>query len=103
MNKKEMIQATKEASEYYQGIAKKSSTIHELKIMPQYFEEVVSGRKCFELRKNDRDYKVGDQIKLLEYENGEYTGREAGLYLIRYILKDCPEYGLKKGYCILGL
>lgn len=39
--------------------------IHELKIIPQYFEAVVKGIKTFELRKNDRDYKVG-KMKILK-------------------------------------
>lgn len=34
--------------------------IHELKILPEYYEEVKCGNKNFELRKNDRDYKVYD-------------------------------------------
>lgn len=38
--------------------------IHELKILPEYFEAVTSGRKQFEIRKNDRDFKVGDQLIL---------------------------------------
>lgn len=76
--------------------------VHELKILPQYYKDVVSGKKRFELRKNDRDFKVGDILKLREYENGEYTGRES-YFSISYILKDCSEYGLMDGYCILGL
>lgn len=32
-------------------------SIHELKILPEYFEAVVSGNKRFEIRKNDRNYK----------------------------------------------
>lgn len=31
--------------------------IHELKILPQYFKEVVNGNKNFEVRKNDRGFK----------------------------------------------
>lgn len=50
--------------------------IHELKILPQYFEAVQSGLKTFEIRKNDRDYKVGDTLVLKEYNNEAYTGRE---------------------------
>ena len=51
----------------------------------------------------DRNYQVGDLITLREYENGAYTGREIKNLPIYFILRDCPEYGLKDGYCILGL
>lgn len=40
---------------------------HDLKIFPRYFEEVVNGSKRFEIRKNDRDFKVGDEVLLREY------------------------------------
>lgn len=76
--------------------------IHELKILPEYFNEVQSHNKQFELRKDDRDYRVGDWILLKEFENGSYTGRECGCFGITYILRNCPEYGLADGYCILG-
>lgn len=76
--------------------------IHELKISPKYFEDVKANKKHFELRKDDRDFKVGDLITLREYDNGQYTGREIINIPIRYILRDVPEYGLKDGYCILG-
>ncbi len=78
-------------------------TVHELKISPKYFEEVRKGFKTFELRKDDRNYKLCDLVTLKEYENGKYTGRELENLPITYILRDCPEYGLKEGYCILGL
>lgn len=76
--------------------------IHELKISPKYFEDVKANKKNFELRKDDRDFKVGDFITLREYDNGQYTGREIKNIPIGYILRDVPEYGLKEGYCILG-
>lgn len=77
------------------------NTIHELKILPKYFWSVMSGTKNFELRKNDRPYRVGDELLLREYDEGKYTGNRVRRK-IRYILKDCPEYGLAPGYCILG-
>lgn len=77
--------------------------IHELKISPKYFEDVRNGMKRFELRRDDRDFKVGDLITLKEYENGSYTGREIKNMPIVYILRNAQEYGLKAGYCILGL
>lgn len=76
--------------------------IHYLKILPEYYSEVALHNKRFELRRDDRDYRVGDLIYLQEWKNGSYTGRETGAYRIKYILRNCPEYGLKEGYCILS-
>lgn len=73
---------------------------HELKILPEYYDSIVSNVKHFELRKDDRDFQVGDFVILKEYSNGTYTGRETG-FQIRYILRNCTEYGLMDGYCIL--
>ncbi len=39
---------------------------HELKIQPKYFNAVLMGTKNFEIRKNDRDYHVGDRLWLRE-------------------------------------
>lgn len=33
---------------------------HNLKILPQYFEAVINGCKNFEIRKNDRFFKLND-------------------------------------------
>lgn len=77
-------------------------TIHELKISPKYFEDVKAKKKRFELRKDDRNYEVGDLITLREWDNEKYTSRTIPYIPIRYILRDVPEYGLKEGYCILG-
>jgi len=82
--------------------AKRTPATHELKILPEYFNEVMSHNKQFELRKDDRDYQVGDFLLLKEFENGSYTGRESGCFKVSYILRNCPEYGLADGYCILG-
>lgn len=42
--------------------------IHTLKTWPEYFAAIIDGRKRFELRKNDRDYQVGDLLVLQEYD-----------------------------------
>lgn len=41
---------------------------HYIRILPEYFKVVEHGKKRFELRKNDRDYKVGDNIVLQEWD-----------------------------------
>ena len=74
--------------------------IHELKILPGFFEDVLAGRKNFEVRKNDRDFREGDLLALNEYGEGGYTGR-CCLVMIDYILND-ENYCLK-GYVILGI
>jgi ASC-1-like (ASCH) protein len=42
--------------------------IHELKLQQPYFDEVWNNRKTFEIRKNDRDFKVSDTVILKEYD-----------------------------------
>ena len=77
--------------------------IHELKIKDNYYEEIVLGKKKFELRKNDRDYKVGDLITFQVVMEDGRTYSSHLLYQIVYILENVPEYGLQEGYCILGI
>ncbi len=40
------------------------TTVHHLKTWPQFFEQSRAGVKPFEVRKNDRPFKVGDIIVL---------------------------------------
>ncbi len=37
---------------------------HDLKVWPTHWELIASGRKTFEIRKNDRDYRAGDELRL---------------------------------------
>ena len=74
--------------------------VHELKISTLFFDDVAEGRKTFELRKNDRDYKVGQWLDLYECAGGAYTGRHIEAAIV-FMLEDYT--GLKDGYCILGI
>ena len=77
--------------------------LHELKIKEDYFNAILRGEKTFELRKNDRDYKVGNFIHFIKTDGLEYFGHSRDVYQITYVLKDVPEYGLDKDYCILAI
>ena len=76
--------------------------IHELKILPEYYDAVRCGDKRFEIRKNDRDYHTGDILRLKEWDGKQYTGEELDS-VVRYIYHGIDEYGLAEGYCIMSI
>ena len=61
--------------------------IHELKILPVFFTDVISGKKTFEIRKNDRPFQEGDLLALNEHDGQKYTGNSCLVY-VDYILPD---------------
>lgn len=73
---------------------------HRLKLAKMFFNAVDTGKKSFELQKNDRNYQIGDILELHEMSDGEETGRVTEKQVI-YILEGFK--GLEEGYCILGL
>ena len=75
---------------------------HFLKILPKWYEDVLNGKKKFELRRADRDFKVGDLLVLREYWKGKYTGRYTTKE-IQYIYHGDGTYGLSAEFCILGI
>ncbi len=77
---------------------------HELKIWPEYFKELMNGKKYFEIRRHDRDFKVGDMLKLREWEESmkSYTSKESTA-MITYILTSENFEGLASGYSALGI
>lgn len=79
---------------------------HEVKILPEFFAEVANGRKRFAIRKNDRDYQVGDLVRKVEIEpDGKGNYSESGMVVaveITYILRGCDFEGITDGYCVFG-
>ena len=75
--------------------------IHELKILPEYYDAVRCGDKRFEIRKNDRNFHRGDILRLKEWDGEKFTGEELDA-LVRYILFDFTG-GLQDGYCIMSI
>lgn len=76
--------------------------IHELKILPQFFKELISGSKNFEIRRHDRDFQIGDILKLKEWNHISYTGKEHRV-IITSILTSQEFQGLADNYVALGV
>ncbi|WP_295537900.1 ASCH/PUA domain-containing protein [uncultured Pseudacidovorax sp.] len=82
---------------------------HTLKTDPEVFQAVFDGRKTFEIRLNDRGFKVGDWLRLRETTHTgaeiragaplSFTGRE----LLRRVTHVLTGYGLMDGWCCLSL
>ncbi len=75
---------------------------HDLKCWPEHFEPVAHGRKTVELRRNDRNFQVGEFLYLREWEplQNAYTGRSA-YALITHIMSG-GEW-LTPGYVALSI
>lgn len=84
--------------------------IHELKTWSEHFNQVFMGHKTFEVRLNDRDFKVGDTLTLIEgdlwgdYPEGKRwfpTGRKLSRR-ITHILHG-GQFGIREGYCVMSI
>ena len=49
--------------------------IIEKKVLPEYFTDILAGKKKFELRLGDFDIQEGDTLLLKEWNGTAYTGR----------------------------
>lgn len=76
---------------------------HVLKIQPEFFNAVLRDEKTFEVRKNDRDFKAGDTLRLREYnpEIDSYSGKEIFAW-ISYIMQG-GSFGIDPEYCVLSI
>jgi len=77
---------------------------HKLKIKNEYWEKVQNGTKTFEIRKNDRDYQVGDICHFVPISNNSnmILPHNPNSYRITYIFFG-GEYGLDKEFCVFGI
>lgn len=74
----------------------------EKKVLPEFYREIRSHRKMFEIRKDEDNIQCGDILVLREWDGEKYTGSRTSRE-VTYILRNAPEYGLMEGYCILSL
>jgi hypothetical protein len=83
---------------------KRPPIVHQLKSWPEPFAATWSGKKQYDVRTADRDFRVGDYLLLQEYvpeSTSPYTGR-CMVALITYITP--PEHwGLPSDLCVLGI
>lgn len=76
---------------------------HEIKLREVFCDDVYLGKKSFEIRKNDRNYQVGDRVKFLPVDcdgnrvKHPIEGRE---YIITYVLYD---WGVQYGYVAFAI
>ena len=75
--------------------------VHQLKTLSPYFAAVKSGAKTFEVRKFDRDFKIGDYLDLVRYDPHTDTFYERVTKRITYMLTDKPY--VPDGFVILGM
>lgn len=79
---------------------------HHLKTLQPYFASVADGNKTFELRRNDRDFRIGDTLILEEIDaQGQKTGAtiERRVTHILHKLTDKGEKAIGDGFCIMSL
>jgi len=76
--------------------------IHTLKTWPEVFGDLEQGLKTFDVRRNDRNFKVGDTLVLQEFDPSDetYTG-EMLSFEITYILQGV--FGLPKDLCVMSI
>lgn len=75
--------------------------IHRLKILPVYFDAVLSGEKTFEIRYNDdRGFQKGDKITLVKIN--PVNGLETSDLLHRRI-SYVTNYKQIEGYVVFGI
>lgn len=86
-----------------------NSHTHFIKIEERWFSRITREEKTYELRKNDRDYQVGDVIFfeiIRDFWSKEDITLPADLkpiYIITHVLTSDVCEGLEKGYCILSI
>ena len=71
--------------------------LHELKILKEYAEAKANDLKPFEIRKNDRDFKVGDLVKYIVIDDEELNRYfKHRLYQIVYV----TDYAQQNDYIV---
>jgi hypothetical protein len=80
----------------------KTFQVHELKSWPRFYRPVDARLKTYEVRRDDRGFKVGDRLWLREWDpdEKEYTG-DSLVAQITHILT--AHEGLTKGFVCMAI
>ena len=78
------------------------SKLHEIKLLSEFADDVYAGRKNFEIRKNDRDYRVGDTVQFRVIGSKEAANHilNTRQYEITYVLSG---WGIEDGFVAFGI
>ena len=83
----------------------RSIQVHRLKTHLESFAAVWTGTKRYEIRINDRDYRVNDVLELCEYDSntGEYSRERR--FVLAYVthITFGGAWGLPKVMCVMSL
>lgn len=71
---------------------------HEVTTSVEHFKAIEAGIKCFDIRKNDRDYQVDDILLIQAHDGAALTGETISRQ-INYMTDDDQ----RKGYIVMGL
>lgn len=79
--------------------------IHELKIKPKFFQDIINGIKNFEIRKNDRMFRVGDILVLSEFDymDNTYTGNQIKVKVDNILTHDDFPDGIPIDYVVMNI
>jgi hypothetical protein len=82
---------------------------HHLKSWPRFFRAIVAGERTHELRRNDRDFRVGDSLLLHEWDHDteQYTGASCVAIVSSITTQEVPcavsDEGLGPDFAILSI
>lgn len=77
--------------------------VHHLKTDPEPFAEVKAGKKRYEVRRFDRDFRVGDRLVLTEFDRT--TKKYSGDNIVVMVVHILPPgaYGLPEDVGVMGI
>lgn len=79
--------------------------VHALKAWPHFFDALATGKKLFEVRRNDRHYKIGDLLQINKYDPsyGNVPGETPLSFEVTFVLDSEDFPAIMPGFVVLSL